>query len=181
MKKLLLVIAVICTLSSTAQEFGQGSQRLHFGIGFGSPYAYSGSTVGIPPIHASFEMGVTDKIGVGGLIGYTTSTYEQSFFGDSYSWKFSYLLIGARGSYHIKTTEKYDFYAGAMLAYNAASAKFESTDPELEAFVTEPKVGGMSFGGFLGYRHNFSDKISGFAELGYNIAWISAGVCMNLN
>ena len=53
----------------------------------------------------------------------------------------------------------------AMLAYNAASAKFESTDPDLEAFVTEPEGGGISFGGFLGNRHNFSDKFTGLAEV----------------
>lgn len=180
MKKVLFIIALISSINTFAQ-FGEGSTRLHFGIGFGSPYAYSGSSSTIPPIHMSFEKGITDKIGVGGLIGYTASKYEQSFLGDSYSWKFTYLLIGARGAYHFKTDDKMDLYGGAMLGYNVASAKFESTDPDLEAFVTEPTVGGIAFGAFLGGRYNFNDKVAGFAELGYNIAWISAGVCLNLN
>lgn len=180
MKKLIALAALFISLASYAQ-FGQGSQRLHIGVGVGSPYAYSGSSTTIPPVHVSYEHGISDKIGVGGLIGYTSSKYEESFFGTEYSWKFSYLLIGARGSYHFYQTDKLDTYVGAMLAYNVASAKFESNNSALESFVTEPAVGGVTFGGYLGARYNFNDKVAGFAEVGYNIAWLSVGVCLNLN
>lgn len=181
MKKLFALAAILISIATQAQQFGAGSQRLHLGVGIGSPYAYSGSTTTIPPVHASFEYGISDKIGVGGIIGYTSSKYEQSFLTTEYSWKFTYLLVGARGSYHFLTNEKYDVYGGAMLGFNIASAKFESNDATLERFVTEPAAGGLAFGGFVGGRYNFNEKVAAFAEIGYNIAWLSAGVCLNLN
>lgn len=181
MKKLIALAAIFISIATSAQEFGQGSQRLHLGIGVGSPYAFSGSTSTIPPVHVSFEQGVTDKIGIGGILGYTSSKYEQNFIGTEYSWNFTYLLVGARGSYHFLTTDKYDVYGGAMLGYNIASAKFESNNSALESFITEPTVGGLAFGAFAGGRYNFNEKVAAFGEIGYNIAWLSVGVCLNLN
>lgn len=182
MKKLVIAfVALLSTTFAVAQEFGQGSNRVHLGVGVGNAYAYSGSTSSIPPVHASFEHGITDKIGIGGIVGYSASTFEQNFFGTSYEWKFTYLLVGARGSYHFMTDDKIDLYGGAMLGYNIASAKFESNDATLNAFVAEPKVGGVAFGAFVGGRYNFNEKLGIFAELGYNIAYLSAGLCFNLN
>ena len=163
-----------------AQLFQEGSKMLHLGIGVGSPYVYSGSNLSIPPIHASFEYGIKEKIGIGGLIGYTASEYKTTFITSSYSWKFSYLIIGARGSYHFLNNEKMDAYAGLMLAYNSATAKFESTDADLERLVTEPSVGGVTLGAYLGGRYMFNEKIGAFAELGYNISWLSLGVNVKL-
>ncbi len=180
MRKFLLSFAFVggFTGLANAQVFEEGNNFLHIGIGVGSPYAYSGSKVGIPPIHASFEHGLSDKIGVGGLIGYTSSTYEQTYpLGGSYKWNFTYLIIGARGAYHFLDNDKIDLYLGAMLGYNVASAKFESDVAGLEALVTEPSVGGVAFGGFVGSRFALGESSALFAELGYNISWLSVGYC----
>ena len=154
MKKLIASLMMVVSISavSNAQVFDKGAKFVHVGIGVGSPYAYSGSSVSIPPVHASLEVGITEKIGIGGLVGYTASKWDQNYFGDAYSWKFTYLIIGARGAYHFIDNEKADVYGGVMLGYNVASAKFESTDPDLESFVTEPEVGGVAFGGYVGAR-----------------------------
>lgn len=182
MKKHLLaaVIVIVSSISVFAQTFEQGKKYAHLGIGIGSAYSFSDSKMGIPPIHASLEVGITENIGIGGLVGYTSSKYEQSFLGDSYSWKFSYLILGARGAYHFTTVEQCDLYAGVMLGYNVASAKFESTNSELEKYVTEPKVGGVAYAGFVGARKNIGENFTIFGELGYSIAYLSAGVCFNL-
>lgn len=180
MKKVVSILALFLCIQGFSQSFGEGSTRVHAGIGFGSPYTYSGSKMGIPPLHASFEIGVTDKIGVGGLIGYTSSSIEESFLSSSYSWRFSYLIVGARGAYHFLTDDKIDLYGGVMLGYNIASAKFESTDATLETFFTEPSVGGVAYGFFGGGRYNVKDNLAVFAELGYSISWISAGICFNI-
>lgn len=174
----LLALATLVPLATNAQIFEEGGKYLHLGIGVGSAYAYSGSTMGVPPIHASLEVGVTDKIGVGGLIGYTSSKWEQTYIGDKYSWNFSYLIIGARGAYHFYNEDKWDAYGGLMLGYNVASAKFESTDPDLEQYVTEPSVGGFALGAFVGARYGLGDSGAIFAELGYSIAWLSLGYCV---
>lgn len=173
----LLALATLVPLATNAQIFEEGGKYLHLGIGVGSAYAYSGSTMGVPPIHASLEVGVTDKIGVGGLIGYTSSNYKETYF--DYSWKFSYLIIGARGAYHFYNEDKWDAYGGLMLGYNVASAKWESNDPDLnESTYGEPSVGGIALGAFVGARYGLGDSGAIFAELGYSIAWLSLGYCV---
>lgn len=185
-KKLLVagVLAGFTGLQANAQVFEEGAKFLHVGIGVGSPYAYSGSKMGVPPVHASFEVGVTDKIGVGGLVGYTSSKWDQSTVWGigsqyNYEWNFSYLIIGARGAYHFVENDKWDAYAGLMLGYNVASAKWKTNDPNWKegALWVEPKVGGVAFGAFGGARYAFSQSSAVFAELGYNVAWLSVGYC----
>lgn len=174
MKKLFSIIAIFLSMHMAAQ-FETGSQRLHFGVGIGSGYAGSGLKTAIPPIHASYEYGISEKIGVGGLIGYTSSTADYAFFGEA---KYSYLIIGARGNYHFLNTSEYDVYAGAMLGFNRASVKFEN---EGDFFGVEPTAdSGVIFGGYVGGRYNLSEKFTAFAEVGYSIAWLSVGVCLNL-
>lgn len=177
MNKSILAPALIVLSGSqiNAQVFEEGSKFLHLGVGVGSPYAFSGSKMGVPPIHASFELGVTDKIGVGGLVGYTSSSWDQVFLTTNYSWNFSYLIVGARGAYHFLDHDNIDAYGGVMLGYNIASANFESNDPDIGRFVTEPTVGGFAFGAFVGGRYMFNESSGLFAELGYNIAWLSLG------
>lgn len=177
MKKIILSLLMFAAIStvSIAQVFDKGTKFLHAGIGVGSPYAYSGSAMSIPPIHASFEVGVTDKIGVGGLIGYTASKYDQALFSSQFSWNFTYLIIGARGAYHFYQNDKADVYGGLMLGYNVASVNFESNNPDIRNSVPEPSVGGVAFGGFLGARYMFKENFGGFAELGYNISYLSVG------
>ena len=163
-----------------AQVFTKGAKFAHVGIGVGSPYVYSGSSVTMPPIHGSVEFGVSDKIGVGGVIGYTGSKYESSFGTGNYTWKFNYLIFGARGAYHFGIkNDKTDVYAGAMLGYNKATSKFESNVVD-ESLVGTSDVGGVVFGAFVGARYMFKDNIGGFAELGYNIAWLNLGLTLKL-
>lgn len=178
MKKLLFIlVAALISNAAFSQAFGEGSNRVHLGIGFGSPYITASTADSkTPPIHFSFEHGITDKIGVGALVGYTGAKTTIPFFGDV---KYKYIIVGARGSYHFLTEDKYDVYGGVMLGYNIASVSFENepTFPGLEPQAAS----GVAFGGFVGGRYNFSEKLAVFGELGYSIAWLSAGLCINLN
>jgi hypothetical protein len=183
MKKVILIsLACALCLAGMSQTFQKGDKVGQIGIGVGSPFFANGSKMGIPPIHIAGEFGYSDKIGIGGLIGYTSSKIEETLgfgFGD-YSWKYSYLIIGARGSYHFYQTDKIDAYGGVMLGANIASVNFESDDPTLEQFVTEPKAGGVAYGFYGGARYYINEKTALFAEIGYNIAWLSAGLAIKL-
>ncbi len=185
MKKFFSLIALAGGLlvSSTlsAQVYEQGGNILHLGVGFGNPYsakAAAGADVSsTPPIHISFEHGLKDKISIGGLIGYSGSKQTVNIgFGTEYEYKYSYLIIGARGAYHFYNEDKFNAYGGLMLGYNIASAKVTATGPFASFATTPASASGVAIGAFVGGRYAFNDKLMAFGELGYSIAWLSVGI-----
>jgi hypothetical protein len=182
MKKILTLCALSFAFvtSSLGQAYEQGRGQLNLGIGLGStigtvPAGVTASSV--PPISASYEYGLKDKISVGGYVGYTSLSYSQNFFNDTWSWNFSYLILGARGSYHFLTSDKLDPYAGLMLGYNIASV-----DYKINNVVTtfNGTAGGFTFSGHLGARYLFTDKIGAFAEIGYGISYLNLGLHLKM-
>lgn len=184
MKNLILTVCVAfgTMLAAQAQHFDASSLNGQIGIGIGSPYLASGASMTVPPIHVAVEKGINEKIGVGGLIGFSGGKYESSLLGSTYAYKYSYLLIGVRGTYHFYQTDDLDVYGGAMLGFNKASVKFESSDKTLESILGNSKTSasGLAYGAFIGGRYYVKDNLAIFGELGYNVAWISAGICMGL-
>lgn len=183
MKKVLFTLLAVASfaVAAQAQVWDGESKFIQGGIGIGSPYYAASSDMTIPPIHASFELplkiSATNKIGLGGCIGYTASKYTANYISYEYSWTYSYLIIGARGAYHFLENDKIDLYAGVMAGYNVASAKFKSNDATVtESLFAETSVGGFTTSAYGGVRYMFSDNFGVFSELGYNIAWLSFGV-----
>lgn len=171
MKKLILTAAItIIGLSANAQTYNEGDNLLNVGIGLGSTFTTGDNT--LPPLSASFEHGFTDKISAGGFIGYAGSQ-EEIFI---YTFKYSYLIIGARGSYHFYNTDKIDAYGGAMLGYNVANAKVEISGAGGGIAPQASEVGGLAYGVHVGGRYYFNDQIGAFGELGYGIAILNVGL-----
>ena len=186
MKKLfLLLIAVSFSLTQLrAQEptFSKGDKALNLGFGFGNTL-YSGTYYKsqIPPLSASFEVGVADNvidekgvIGVGGYLGYSSYKYEYSGWG----WKYSNLILGARGSFHYPLVDKLDTYTGLLLGYNISSSKEFGTI--IPGYDYSSSSGGTVFAWFLGARYYFKDNFGVMAELGYGITYLNLGVTFKL-
>jgi hypothetical protein len=107
------------------------------------------------PIEASYERSLVE-----GLINDENGAIG---FGGYFGWHLqSNVVIGARGAFHNQFVENLDTYAGLMLGYNIDSAL----------------VGSASFSAFLGARYYFTPKIGAYAEVGYGIAYMCAGVSL---
>jgi hypothetical protein len=150
----------------------KGMNFLNAGIGLGT-YGMSGT--GGLPINASFEHGFTKNISAGGGISYVQKKYG------SY-WKYSYLVIGARGSYHLNealkiSKDNLDVYAGAGLLYR--HYKFKYTEDHFE-IDPDNSGGDVVIELHAGARYYFKDKIGAFAELGYGISPLQLGVTVKL-
>lgn len=163
----ILMVTGLSALHSNAQDV-KGVNHLNFGIGLGT-FGFSG-TGGIPVV-ASFEHGVTDKIGVGVFVGYISRSY-----GTDYKW--NYYVIGARGSYHFNEllnvdNPKVDIYGGAGIFYRGVSVKGPSNGYNASA-------GGIDFALHAGGRYMFSKAVGGFAELGYGISPLQLGLTVQL-
>ena len=170
-----LVFAVMANQTS-AQNFSKGDQFVQAGVGFGSAYIGSGLNRGLPPVHVSYEYGITDKIGVGGLIG-TTSARSGKFSGGG-EYKYSYTIVGGRVAYHFYEKEKLDLYGGAMLGYNIASVKYKGSHSALVPVAHAN--GGLAVGAFVGARYFIHEKFHLMAEAGYTISFISVGIGIKL-
>jgi len=183
MKKLLLLFAIGCfTLTQLiAQEstFNKGDKVLNLGIGFGSAwYTGSGFKAQIPPVSASFEIGVVDNIlekgsiGVGGYFGY--SSYKYSYSGYNGGWKYTNMFIGARGNFHYPLVDKLDTYVGLTLGFNVVTDKAWG-DYSGTSFGS---YGGVKTAEFIGARYYFSDNFAAMLELGYGVAYVNLGVAL---
>jgi len=178
MKKIFAVLMVVFfgvyQLNAQEPSFVKGSKVLNLGVGLGAfhPGSYYKTTV--PPISASFDIGIVDGIlekaavGVGPYIGYSASKWEFS----GYGWKYNDIIIGARGTFHYPFVDKLDTYAGVLLGYNITSST------EIGTVVGTPDGGHFVHSEFIGARWYFTDSFAAFAELGYGISWFTGGIAL---
>ncbi|MBK9290717.1 MAG: outer membrane beta-barrel protein [Bacteroidetes bacterium] len=173
MKARLLLLAVALLMWNVASfaQFEKGQKDLNIGLGLGARFA--AGSVTMPPVSVSFEVGINDNISVGGYAGYTSSV--QDFSALNYKWKYSYIIIGAKGAYHYPLVDNIDTYGGIMLGYNIANVSLEGS-----VNLPTPSAGGLTYSGYVGGRYHFGEKFGVFGELGYGISWITAGLTLKL-
>lgn len=176
MKKFVFVLAfALIGFTYNAQaQFEKGQMDANIGIGLGASFATG--TVDLPPVSLSLDFGINDNISLGGYVGYSSSKEDFSGFGANYSWKYTYIIVGARGAYHFDLVDNMDTYAGLMLGYNVASTTYDGPG----ATPASPSVGGIAYSGFLGARYHFGDTFGVYAELGYGIALLNVGLTLKL-
>lgn len=188
MKKGLITIFVAflaLQLSAQTNLLTKGDKVLNLGLGLGSTlYSGSGYTSQVPPVSASFEVGLMDdvldigSIGIGGYLGYSSYKWEYAGWGDVWGWKYSNLIIGARGALHYPLVEKLDTYGGLMLGANIVTTKEIGTiDPNYNYTASS---GGVIWSLYAGGRYYFTDNFAAMAEIGYGISWLNIGVALKL-
>jgi hypothetical protein len=175
---LLLVISVISTINAKAQTYQVGTNVVSFGVGLGSSiagYTYGSQT---PGISLQYERGVWEAgpgvISLGGYIGFKGYKYSYTSPGESYTEKWNYTIVGARGAYHFTglDVENLDVYGGLMLAYDdlnyssSGSGGFSSTNYGSDLSLTA----------FVGAKYFFAGDLGAFAELGYGVAFLNVGL-----
>jgi len=184
MKKLVILFIVVCfalnRLVAQDPAFVKGDKVLNLGIGFGSTW-YSGNFYHsqVPPVSASLEFGIVDNIlekgviGVGPYLGYSSYKWEYSDWG----YKYSNIIVGARGNFHYPLANKLDTYLGVLLGYNIVSSKEFGTP---SGYDYKASSSGLSTAGYIGARYYFTEKLGVMAELGYGITYITIGIGLKL-
>ena len=184
MKKLLFAVALIASMFTTTSSFAQidilgtnpnftqGQIDVNAGIGLLRTF-YSGHRSAVPPVSVSVEYGITDKISVGGFFGYTSTKDRLWYDANDYA-RYSFTIVGVRGSYHLNLWDRMDTYAGLMLGYNIASVKYDTDNPYLDNYAAASS--GLALSAYVGGRYMLTEKIGAFAELGYGISVLNLGV-----
>ncbi len=179
----ILVLAVIFGLgysitNAQTSTFSNGDKVLNLGIGVGG-YANWGYAAVVPPVSASFEVGIKDgvldkgSIGVGGFIAY--SSYKDNSMSDNY-WSYNRMILGARGTFHYPFIDKLDTYAGLLLGFGTYSWKWHGSGPKPSNLASS----GPRLDGFVGGRYYFADKIAAMAELGSGLTYLTVGLALKL-
>jgi len=160
------VMFLFCAMFSVAvnaqNTFNKGDKVFQAGIGLGSTYYYSSMI----PLSASFELGIKDNlfddkssIGVGGYFGFASGK------------GLTLLCPVVRGLFHYQLVDKLDTYAGLGLGLRLWSWK-----DSYYGYYGKASGSDLIIPFIAGARYYFSDNIAGFAELGYEIAYLTVGV-----
>jgi hypothetical protein len=186
------LVGVLSVANARAQSFEEGTNVLGVGVGVLGGYSigFSGSGVSQSPAFlAFFDHGMGDlgpgQWGLGGYVGYKTISYKENYLNYyNYDYRYTFLVVGARGTWHYNEwhgNDKLDTYGGIMLAYRSISWKDETNYGQYGNLNNYTYSGsGVGFSGFLGARYKFTDKVGGFAELGYGITTLQLGVAFEL-
>jgi hypothetical protein len=196
MYKKITTLALACgllltSLGAQAQAFDKGKSIVSVGYGFpnlgasifksayGTEVGYK--VTGIGPMFLKYEYGVSEKIGLGIIAGYsgftikwqeeystynsTTGTYSTGY----YNWNLKYTSpsVGVRFNYHFATKDKLDPYFGVGAGWRGGSFSYSTDDPNGTGTVTKVKV---LFPVYMpitvGMRYYFTDNIGAYIELG---------------
>jgi len=123
-------------------------------------------TVATDPIGfgADFEYGVSDNVGIGGLLRYWGKSLSTG--GGSIDW--TVIMPQFIGSYHFMPNDKLDPYVGARLGYAIYSLQINNM---YEGYTYSGSDSGSLFlTGVGGIRYFFSPMISGNGSLDFRIA-----------
>lgn len=182
MKRILPIVLFACfTLSLAAQEstFNKGDKVLNLGVGLGSTL-YTGGfyTSAVPPLSASYEVGIVDNIidkgviGIGGYLGFASAKYD--YLGEG--WRYTNIIIGPRGTFHYPFLDKLDTYTGLLIGYDIVSTKWTGTGVAFGTTSGSHLIASW----FIGGRYYFSDKFAVMLELGYGVSVLNIGVALKM-
>lgn len=183
---LIATIVASSMLFSQESTFNVGDKVLNLGVGFGS-IGYGGLyyKTTIPPISISGEYGIKDGIlekgviGVGGYAGFSSYKWHYTAYGYDYGWRYTNVVIAARGVFHYPLIDKLDTYTGLMLGLRLVMES--DFGDNIGGGVTSTAAGtGPVFSWFAGGRYYLTDKVAVMGEIGYGISWLNLGVALKL-
>jgi hypothetical protein len=179
-----LMLALFIPIATmNAQLFDQGDKVLSFGVGLGATYYTGGSfyKTTVPPIFIAGDYCLREdlgpgNLGVGGFLGYSAYKYHYQYASYDYGWKYTTLVIAARGTYHFTDlVDQLDLYGGVLLGAKIVSDKEFGDYPGTGYSVNNS---GAVYDLFAGARYYFTDNFAVMGELGYGIAWLKIGVSL---
>jgi len=180
MNKIIATIIILSLpllqLAGQKPSFSKGDKAFNLGIGIGSNL-FSGTYYNpmLPPFSASLEAGIKDHILEKGVLaaGAFGAFSSYKFRYSNNGWETSEVIIGARGSFHYPFVDKLDTYTGLMAGYGIISNKFFGTYTEDDYTGSS---NGFRWAWFAGARYYFMESTAAFAEIGYGVSYLNAGI-----
>jgi hypothetical protein len=186
MKKLLslaLVMGLAFSVLAQRPSFKKNDIVGNATIGFGrTVYIGDEYKTTVPAIAMSGEVGFMDNflndavIGVGGYVGYSAFKTAFQTGGVTYGYKYSDLILAARGTFHYPFVDNLDTYAGILIGFEFVSSRYYDDYDGTEIPGSSDIGNPLAWSTFVGARYYFNKNLSACAEVGYGIAFINLGV-----
>ena len=171
--------------------FTKGTTTLALGVGFGrDDYGYYSGANALPVFSLSMDHGIINNagpgnIGIGGILAYTSATYNYSggYYSNAYKETWANYFIGVRGTYHLTLLKdknnKFDPYAGVSIGVRVETYNnnYNNNSTVTDKLKTTP----YHFEGiFVGAKYNFTSAMGVYAEAGYDISLLRVGLNFNM-
>lgn len=176
-------IAIIVSLLASSAVLAdgpvvKGTSVLGFGIGMANRYyGFSGFS---PGVKVNYEAGLWQAgpgvVTLGGTFGYTFQSYRNYIIGNGYNYSWHNFIVAARSAWHHNWgVDKLDTYAGV-----SAGVRFNIYNDDGDP-INNPnyKTVYPHFGGFVGAAYYFKPALGVFAEVGYDINFVTIGLNLN--
>ncbi len=197
MKKLKLIIccafvAQICLAQDNIITKGKNYVNIYYGVNvFTSFYKAVASNASINlktstlgPIGLVYEHLVTEKIGIGVELGYSsykltyndvTTDINGNLYTYDYTWNFSTIRAMGRANFHFANSDKFDAYGLVSAGYRTTTFSFSTNDPSgSKASFTGFIPFGIKPG--IGFRYFFTPNVGINAELAIGTPIICGGL-----
>lgn len=158
----------VCSIVLFLMCFGLSAQdtsiiNLQLGIG-GS---IQGTKIKTPALYGSYEYFVSERLSLGGLLGYSTLSFSTLDYGDDGAEeteeKTSNINIGGLVNYYFGTSDTLNLYMGGGFGYGSGL------------------IGGFLYEMHAGARYALSDSLALNSELGFGASLLKLGVSFNID
>lgn len=182
---LAMFVMAIVSQASFGQAFEKGTKVISVGYGFGNMNkalfsAYSGNTgytyKGMGPLFGKFEIGVSDKIGLGVNVAHIGAkmTWQEGSSDANLDWRNTSVM--ARMNIHFLKSEKVDFFWGTGLGYRFGKWDYSNSDPSLDGDFAFNTVIPVAWETTVGLRYFFIENVGIYTEAGIAKAPIQFGL-----
>ncbi|NUO02886.1 MAG: outer membrane beta-barrel protein [Saprospiraceae bacterium] len=193
MYKILLSIAIVAISLTSVQaqytKIKKGDLDIAAGIGLVPTFAADRGNTIVPPASVRLDYRVTKQFTLGAYAAFssTESNIITQPNGSVERFETDYTIVGIRAAAHGNPRDNWDVYGGFLIGYNMPSVNHIIITPatdikntEDQPSFTRPAKNQMTYSGFVGAAYYVKKNIGVFAELGYGISLLNAGVQIKL-
>lgn len=190
MKKILIFTALTFISMSTAfsqTTFKTGDIEFATGIGIFSTFAKDNATTVVPPLSARLGVRLSPKFSMAAYAAYSVSEINNEILADGSirDLENEFLMLGLRAAAHANPRPNLDVYGGAVIGYNIPTVTEnidgapKSAGDDVPSF-RRPAENEFTYSAFVGAAYYPKERLGVFAEVGYGISILSAGVTFKI-
>lgn len=190
MKNQTILLTIVLTLAAftlSAQNyakfnpaFKKGRIDAQIGIGLTPTFIGSKGEATVPPLSASIDYIIGKKISLGVYGAHSVTESIEDIFLDGIrgQWRSRYTEAGVRIGVHFMEQEQWDFYGGLNLGvrHNKVEDMLEGMKQLNINKGIKPTNTSFAYGGFIGARYAFKERLSAFGEAGTGASLIKVGI-----